>query len=327
MLFMSMWGEYVLVSVRHTRAKKEMEKLQKKGQKIEPIEISGRKITQKFWGKKWCDHLENFADYENRLPRGRSYVRNGSICHLTIQKGSCEAIVSGSELYKVSVTIKTLAKDKWEAIKRRCSGQIGSILEFLQGKISHHVMEVVADQKEGLFPDTKEMRFECNCPDWADMCKHVAAVLYGLGNRLDHQPELLFLLRGVDPNELVSAQLSIETQTKVDQLESGDLGEIFGIEIENTLNNQSSQNELLKKTPKKSKKINKSKQESNKIFDLDVLTGEKLRALRTEKGYSVNTFAEALDVTSASIYRWEKNLNILNLQLRTKNALKDFLQK
>lgn len=309
---MSMWGEYVPVAVRQARAKQKMEKLRKKGMKIEPVEINGRKITQKFWGNKWCSHLENFADYENRLERGKTYARNGSICHLSIQKGCCEAMVSGSEIYKVSVHIKTLIKDKWESIKKRCSGQIGSILELLQGKISDNVMENVADQNEGLFPGTKEMTFTCSCPDWADMCKHVAAVLYGVGNRLDHQPELLFLLRGVDPTELVSAQLSVDIDTRTDQLDGENLGDIFGIELETT-------NEY---PTKKQKEIKKNKKKATKAFDMETLTGIKLQAFRTKKGYTVNKFAVALGVTSASVYRWEQNSGLLKFQARTKEALK-----
>lgn len=228
----SMWGEYVPVSTRRAQAKKKIEKLKKKGQKIEPVEIEGRLIAKKFWGRKWCDHLESFADYENRLPRGRTYARNGSISHLNIQEGYIEAIVSGSSLYKISVKIKTLCSDKWETIKKRCSDQIGSILEILQGKLSDYVMQVVADHKEGLFPNTEEMEFDCSCPDWAGMCKHIAAVLYGVGNRLDSKPEFLFILRGVDPSELVRTQLKVDAMTSTDQLENAELADIFGIDLE-----------------------------------------------------------------------------------------------
>jgi uncharacterized Zn finger protein len=243
-ILMGMWGKYVPVSVRRAKSKKEMDKLRKKGQTIEPIEIEGRLIAKKFWGKQWCDHLENFADYDNRLPRGRTYARNGSICHLNIQEGCVEAFVSGSRLYKISVKIRSLAKDKWEAIKKRCSGHIGSILELLQGKLSHHVMEVVANDKEGLFPNTEEIDFHCNCPDWAGMCKHVAAVLYGIGNRLDSRPELLFLLRGVDAGELIGTQLTVDAETTADRINDGELADIFGIDLETgpekTISSQSS---------------------------------------------------------------------------------------
>ena len=317
----SMWGEYVSVGARRAQAKKEMEKLRKKGHIIEPVEIEGRSIAKKFWGKKWCDHLESFADYENRLPRGRTYARNGSISHLSVQKGTVEAIVSGSNLYKISVKIKTLCSDKWETIKKQCSDQIGSILEILQGKLSDHVMKVVADQKEGLFPDTTEMEFDCSCPDWAGMCKHVAAVLYGIGNRLDSRPELLFILRGVDPSELVSAQLKVDTATATGQLEDVELADIFGIDLEDASEKTVSPKPSAQKVGKPEKpKLTKS------LLNLNNLRGNDLLKYRTKLGFNVTEFANTLGVTSASIYRWERSLDVIKLQAKSKNALTRLLQ-
>jgi uncharacterized Zn finger protein len=229
-----MWHEYVPVRAQREKAAKILAKLRKKKQPIEPVVIEGRAIARKWWGKKWCQHLESFADYENRLPRGRSYARHGAICHLSIDKGGCDALVSGASLYRVFINIKILPEPKWLSIKERCCGQIGSILELLQGKFSDQVMQVVADHQEGLFPLPKEMEFSCNCPDWAGMCKHIAAVLYGIGNRLDEQPELLFKLRGVDPSELIAAPFNL-ADAKTDQLPDQSLAEIFGIELENSL--------------------------------------------------------------------------------------------
>ena len=153
------WAPYVSVAERRRRAMKKMDALRKKGVDIQPVEIDGRKIAKSFWGEAWCDHLESFSDFENRLPRGRTYVRNGSVCHLAVAKGSIEAKVSGSELYTVKMSIKTLPGKKWKSLKGRCSGQIGSLLELLQGRLSDHVMEVVTDRKEGLFPLPGEMSF------------------------------------------------------------------------------------------------------------------------------------------------------------------------
>lgn len=230
------WAPYVPVAVRRRRAMKKMEALRKKGVDIQPVEIEGRTIARTFWGKGWCDHLEGFSDFSNRLPRGRSYVRNGSACHLAIGRGKIEAKVSGSELYNVTVQIKTLPAKRWNAVKQRCSGQIGSLLELLEGRLSDRVMEVVTDRKQGLFPLPGEMSFRCSCPDWAVMCKHVAAVLYGVGNRFDHRPELLFELRGVNHEELIQADaeaaVSAATQRgKAKRLASEDLADVFGIEL------------------------------------------------------------------------------------------------
>lgn len=231
------WRPYVSVAQRRAQAQREMNAMRKKGANIQPVEIEGRKIAKTFWGEAWCDHLESFSDFANRLPRGRTYVRNGSVCHLAISRGKIEAKVSGSEIYDISVRIKPLAPKKWQAVKRRCAGQIGSLLELLQGRLSDHVMSVVTDRSEGLFPLPSEISFECDCPDWAIMCKHVAAVLYGVGARLDEKPELLFELRGVNHEELIEAdaEQAVSSATrggKSRRLDAGSLSDVFGIEVD-----------------------------------------------------------------------------------------------
>ncbi len=230
------WAPYVPVARRRRNAIRKMDRLRKKGVDIQPIEIQGRKIARTFWGIAWCDHLEAFSDYENRLPRGRTYVRNGSVCHLAVTKGKIEAKVSGSDLYNLRIRIDTLPGKKWDQVKRRCIGQIGSLVELLQGKLSDNVMEVVMDPRDGLFPSPDEITFECDCPDWAYMCKHVAAVLYGVGARLDDRPELLFALRGVDHEELIDADAAMDVSSqagggKTKQLAEADLSDVFGIDI------------------------------------------------------------------------------------------------
>ena len=227
------WRPYVPVAERRARARREMNKLRKKGRSIQPVEIEGRTIARSFWGKRWCDHLESFSDYANRLPRGRTYVRNGSVCHLEIHPGRIGAIVMGSELYDVTIRIGKLKTAVWKSIKHRCSGQIGSVLELLQGKLSRQVMGVVTDRERGLFPKPGEIRFDCSCPDWATMCKHVAAVLYGVGSRLDDRPESLFLLRGVDTAELIATGMALPGDTATDDALTDDaLAGIFGIDLD-----------------------------------------------------------------------------------------------
>ena len=233
------WRPYVPVAQRRAKARKKMDSLRKKGVDIQPVEIEGRKIAKSFWGEAWCKHLESFSDYENRLPRGRTYVRNGSVCHLEIRKGEILAKVAGSEIYSLRIQIKTLPKKKWTAIKQRCAGQVGSLLELLQGKLSSHVMEVVTDHTSGLFPLPAEVSLCCDCPDWAIMCKHVAGALYGVGARLDQQPELLFKLRAVDHTELIEAdaEAAISDATsrgKSKRLSDGDLSDVFGIDLDSS---------------------------------------------------------------------------------------------
>jgi len=278
------WAPYVPVAERRRRAKRKMDALRKKGVDIQPVTIDGRKIAKSFWGQAWCEHLESFSDFENRLPRGRTYVRNGSVCHLAIARGEIKAKVSGSEIYDVRVTIKTLPAKRWKALKGRCGGQIGSLLELLEGRLSDHVMEVVTDRKAGLFPLPGEMAFRCSCPDWAVMCKHVAAVLYGVGARLDTRPELLFTLRGVNHEELIEtdAEKAVAAATsrgKAKRLATAEIGDVFGIQIDADgadpsasdapskpkARKKAAKNSRAKKSPAKKKSSAKKKSPAKKV--------------------------------------------------------------
>ena len=197
------WKPYVPVAKRREQAVRKLAKLQKKGQTISPV-LARRTIAASFWGKSWCDNLESYSDFANRLPRGRTYIRNGSVVDLQISKSEVTAKVAGSELYSVSITIAPVAQPKWKSLAKDCAGNIDSVVELLQGKLAKGVMDRVCRKGAGLFPAPEEIKLSCSCPDWADMCKHVAAALYGVGARLDEQPELLFALRGVDQNDLIA---------------------------------------------------------------------------------------------------------------------------
>jgi uncharacterized Zn finger protein len=226
---------YVPVWKRRAQAAKEMAKRTKKGDKVTPVCIDGRKITSTFWGQAWCMNLEGYSDFENRLPRGRTYVRNGSVVHLEIGKGRIKALVSGSELYEIEIGISSLPKKSWQALKEQCAGKIGTLVELLQGKLSKAVMELVTNREQGLFPKPKEIDMSCSCPDYAGMCKHLAAVMYGVGNRLDSSPELLFLLRGVDHLELIDQAIPtapVGSGIDAPTLAADNLAAIFDIEID-----------------------------------------------------------------------------------------------
>jgi uncharacterized Zn finger protein len=233
-----MWFEeyrpYVPVAKRRAQAAREVEKRRRKGQVVSPVVIEGRAIAHTFWGKAWGDNLESYSDYDNRLPRGRTYVRNGSVVDLQITPGKVTAMVSGSELYEVDISIKTLPDAEWRSIKARCAGQIGSVVELLQGRLSKSVIGIVTAKEGGLFPKPSEIKMSCSCPDGARMCKHVAAVLYGVGARLDHQPELLFSLRKVNHLELIEEAVSgagKTTATRKKTLAANEVADVFGIEI------------------------------------------------------------------------------------------------
>ena len=301
---------YVRVAQRRALAMKQMDKLRKKGQDIQPVPpISGRVIARTFWGKAWCDHLEKFSDYANRLPRGRSYVRNGSVCHLEVARGEVRAMVMGNGLYHVTVTIAELPARKWAAVRRRSAGQIGSLIELLSGRLSESVMAVVTDRDEGLFPRPREIRLGCDCPDWATMCKHVAAVLYGVGARLDDRPDLLFLLRGVNHEDLITSEAGA-LATATDRKKGGrrriaedDLAGIFGIEVAETEG----------ATPPKPRRP-RAKREPGPA------TGGAVRALRKRFGMSQAQLARLLGTSATTVGNWERKDGPLNLQARTAAA-------
>src|SRR3954469_12086949 len=219
---------------RPAQAAREGARRIKKGQAVSPVQIEGRTIASTFWGLAWCTNLESYSDFENRLPRGWTSVRNGFVVHLTIDKGRIEALVSGSELYKIQIDIEALPKPKWRALKEESAGKMGTLVELLQGKLSKAMMELVTGREHGLFPKPKEIKMRCSCPDGAYMCKHLAAVLYGVGNRLDSSPELLFVLRGVDHMELIEQAIptaSVGAKSGAPTISTDDLGAIFDIEI------------------------------------------------------------------------------------------------
>ena len=239
------WAPYVSVGEKLNKAVRHAVQVAKKQKRErEPVFIQGRVIAKTFWGKAWCDNLTAYQDYSNRLPRGATYVRNGSVVDLIIKPKKIEAVVAGSMPYTVKIDISEIDKKRWKDIRSECSESIDSLLDLLSGKLSDGVMKRLTDQKSGLFPSPREIGMSCSCPDYSSCCKHLAAVMYGVGARLDNQPELLFLLRGVDHQELVSqaiaaGNLDRELSNGSGGLESQDLGAIFGIELDSNVGNSS----------------------------------------------------------------------------------------
>ena len=231
------WKPYVPVAERRKQAEQLVARAIKAGRTLSPIAPYRGAIAKTFWGKAWCDNLEHYSDYASRLPRGRTYVRNGSVIDLQITTGKIRAQVMGSSLYEIEIDVAACPEKQWRALSAECSSSVDSVVELLQGKLSAAVMGRICKPGTGLFPAPKDIKLGCNCLDWATMCKHVAAVLYGVGARLDQQPELLFTLRGVDPADLVSStgvslsgSGSAPASGKV--LDNADLGDVFGIDID-----------------------------------------------------------------------------------------------
>jgi len=229
------WGDqYIPVEKRKKQLQEKLQELRDDGHDLAPVVVSGRTIANTFWGKAWCDHIESYHDYENRLPRGRSYLRTGAVVDLQIAPGMITALVQGSELYRVTIRIDQLDHDKWTTIKHSCAGKIGSLIDLIQGKLSPEIIEVFCHADIGMFPASNEIKLICNCLDYADLCKHLAAVLYGVGARLDEHPELFFVLRGVDQRELFSpaATTALVGDAAMAELDTAGLGQMFGIELD-----------------------------------------------------------------------------------------------
>lgn len=199
----SIWPAYVPVSKRLKQAVSHLKDLKRKGQKTNPVAITGKTIANTFWGKSWCENLEKYKDYANRLPRGRTYVRNGSVKDLQIIKGQVNAHVMGSSMYKVTLDVKPFPEEKWNFLIQTCIGKINSPLALLKASCSKELLETLTETESGLFPFAQEITMHCSCPDNTGMCKHIAAVLYGVGTCLDTHPEWLFTLRSVNYLELL----------------------------------------------------------------------------------------------------------------------------
>lgn len=271
MSFWDIYPPYVPVAERRRKAEANAKKLAGKGQVLAPIKLEGRTIVKTFWGKAWCDNLEAYSDFANRLPRGRTYVRNGSVIDLQISAGKITALVFGSELYKINIKIEPLAPARWKAFKASAAGKVTNLLDLLQGRLSKEILTEISAKGSGLFPAPAEISLSCSCPDGAYMCKHIAAALYGVGARLDSQPELFFTLRGVNMEELIAAAsksatapLAAKGKAKKGKavLAEADLSAIFGVELEESAAEVAPKKKRVppaKKAPVKPKKKTRSK--------------------------------------------------------------------
>lgn len=213
-------------------------KATKKGQTLHPVVLTGRTIAKSWWGKAWCRNLEQYADFETRLPRGQKYVRSGAVVDLQIQKGKIQARVQGTRKtpYKVEIRISPLSQQRCDEIIERCSTRVNTLENLLNGTFPESMKDVFLGEG-GLFPTPKEISFSCSCPDWAVMCKHVAAALYGVGARLDEDPTLFFSLRGIDTGRFVDvvianrveAMLSNADRSSSRIIQDADLTDLFGV--------------------------------------------------------------------------------------------------
>lgn len=233
------YPKYVTAAEKRAKLEKSIQKLKKKNPDIAPIIIEGRTLAKTWWGKAWNDNLESYADYSNRVSRGKTYVRSGAVVDLKISRGVTKALVQGSKAkpYEVVIKIDALEPKKWDQVVTLCNNRIDTLEQLVEGKFPKELGVLFTEHKYGLFPSPDEISFNCSCPDWAYMCKHVAAVLYGIGRRLDENPMLFFELRDLDGMELIKKSV----EKKVDhmlknagkkserEIAEKDVSDIFGI--------------------------------------------------------------------------------------------------
>ena len=227
------------VAEKKEKARKSLQKLKKKNPDVEPVVIEGTKLAKSWWGKSWNENLESYADYENRITRGKSYVRNNAVLDLKISKGIIEAKVQGSRAkpYDVEIQIEPLSSEKWEQVTELCNHRIDSLEQLIEGKFPKELEVLFTDRKYGMFPSPEEIYFDCSCPDWASMCKHVAATLYGIGARLDINPMLFFELRDLDGQKLIRKSMDQKLESMMKnagkkskrEIPDKDISDIFGL--------------------------------------------------------------------------------------------------
>ncbi|MDR3239348.1 MAG: SWIM zinc finger family protein [Clostridiales bacterium] len=239
-----MWGfdEYVPVAEKRAKAQKQIEKLRKKNAGIKPVIVEGNKVVKTWWGIAWIKNLESYADYANRIGRGRAYVKNGFVLDLQLEEGLITGLVQGSQAkpYDISISIAPLSKEKWQKIVSAYGHSVASLEALAEGRFPQELSDSFMAQGS-LFPSPREIQLSCSCPDWANMCKHVAAVLYGVGARFDADPLLFFKLRGIPFKELLKKSVqekmnnmlknaNQKTSRMIDET-AVDVSGLFGIEI------------------------------------------------------------------------------------------------
>ena len=298
------YPRYVTVAEKKARAARKVKKLRKNIPDIQPVTLSGKALATSWWGKAWNKNLERYADYSNRIGRGRSYVRHGAVLDLRIQPGVVTALVDGSfnEPYTVSITIASLNKKIWQKIQQQAGSQIASLADLLAGKFPKSLEDIFMARGQGLFPSPKEIKLDCDCPDWATMCKHVAATLYAVGARLDEDPSLFFTLRRVDIDELVARAVASKTDSILNEHRPGDrkviddnsLGELFGISMDEKI-------DFTAPTGKKAKKTATKK------------AGTAPRARSTKNGEERSASQELSDLLVAIIEEYGEEISVADL--------------
>ena len=312
------WGypRYVSVAEKKAKAAKKLKTLKKKRPDIKPVVIEGRTLARTWWGKSWNKNLERYADYTNRIGRGRSYVRHGAVLDLKIDSGKVTALVQGStsKPYEVVINIKAISQTNWRTIKKQCQGKLKSLQDLLAGKFPKTLGEIFFAEGKGLFPTPQAISFNCSCPDWASMCKHVAATLYGVGARFDEDPSLFFKLRRADTGDLIARAVKDKTDELLKKtkkksakvIDDADLSDIFGIEIDNKPDFSKKRTKTLKKrsaVKKSTKPIERPRDQKKqqKIAKTATVWVAEL-IIANKKGSTINKLVEKTGYSKTKLY-------------------------
>lgn len=316
------WPRFISASERRAMAEERLEALRSQGTVIQPVRIQGQNGFQSVWGRAWYRHISSLRDIGKRLPHGQIYARNGSIRHLEVLSGKVQALVMGTKIYDLVLRVLPVRGSVWQDIKNVSSGRVDSVEDILQGQLPAEVMDQMLDPDKGLFPVPKELSWSCTCQEKGPVCKHVAAVLYGVGARFDQNPDDLFRWRGVRPQDLILSRLNIQkaqSEYKEHILSQEQAGDIFGLEWDNAV--------VVPEPPVQSPetgepKVGRSESKQEQKIPLNPPTGESVLSLRERAGLSVQEFAQRIGVSLASVYRWEKTSGELYLRSRPLKALR-----
>lgn len=324
--------EYVSVAQKRAKAKRKLQALRKKNPNIQPIVIEGTSIARTWWGKSWNQNLERYADYSNRIERGRSYVRHGAVLDLQIKPGKIYALVQGSQArpYEVVISIKALNKTTWKSVRETAEGQLDSLSELLAGKFPKPLQELFFAKEDGLFPNPREIDFDCSCPDWASMCKHVAASLYGVGARLDEEPSLFFKLRQIDMADLITQAVKSTSQALLKKagikssrvLKDTNLTDVFGIKLDEDIDFAQRANKPTAKGKKKRPEGRKQRASANPSKGTTARSSEKPRGKsrgKPTKTQAVPTKAAVgtiIDIVVSAIPKSQKTTRVADICAR-----------
>ena len=331
------YPRYLSIGARRATTLPEMRRLRERGVRVQPVEGVGQAMARDFWGRRWCERLDTFARDEARLPLGRTLVRNGSVCHLEIRPGVVEAMVAGSALFRTVVRIRAMDPTARREMARACAGRVGSVPELLRGALPEDVIEAVAGSARGVLPWREEIDSECGCPDGKALCRHAAAALYGVGRRLDAEPELLFRLRNVDEAELVATATAPKRAFSHHDPEDAPGPESAPALVSppadlpddpipaGTGRSGPAGADAAPEHPDAGPAA-PADEDGDEDGDEFRPTGAFIRGLRRSSGFSVAEFAALLRVSAATVRRWEAAPGALTLRSRPRDALETLLE-